>query len=174
MREYSIRQANTADAVTIARIHIDVWRTTYNGFVDPDVLAGFSYETRADRWRQWLGDESSIVLVAEMNDSHEILGFCQSGAARESDPRFNSEIYAIYILDEHHRKGIGRELVRQTASILASRGYTSIMAWVLADNPAVKFYEALGGKIIRKRGISIGRTDLEEIAYGWNDLKALL
>ena len=59
------------------------------------------------------------------------------------------------------------------AQRLAQHGLTSMLVWVLADNPACYFYEALGGTYLREKMIVIGGKELREIAYGWQDTKRL-
>ena len=41
------------------------------------------------------------------------------------------------------------------------------------DNPYRRFYENLGGKLVGKQPIEIGKQTLTEVAYGWDDLKAI-
>lgn len=174
MRNFAVRRANTADAGGIAKVHIDSWRSTYSGIVDPEVLASLSYESREQRWLEWLGDGNGIVLVAEDSTTGRIVGFCHSGETRDRDPRFSSEIYAIYIYREFQGKGIGRALVSETARILGNLGYSSVSVWVLAENPNRRFYEKLGGRPIVRRAVSIGSSDLEEICFGWTNMAALI
>jgi ribosomal protein S18 acetylase RimI-like enzyme len=65
--------------------------------------------------------------------------------------------------------------MRTAAREFARRGHTSMLLWVLNDNlPARKFYEALGGKILREKPISIGDQTLPEISYGWDNLINLI
>jgi hypothetical protein len=44
------------------------------------------------------------------------------------------------------------------------------VVWVLAENPARRFYEALGGKIVFEKRIEIGGASLVEVAYGWEEM----
>ncbi|MEH2335623.1 hypothetical protein [Nostoc sp.] len=39
-----IREANLADAPTIARVHVNAWRTTYSNLMPAKFLADLSYE----------------------------------------------------------------------------------------------------------------------------------
>jgi len=49
-----------------------------------------------------------------------------------------------------------------------------MLVWVLVDNhPARRFYEALGGQELRTQPIEIGGVTLEEVAYGWQDIRGL-
>jgi hypothetical protein len=45
-----------------------------------------------------------------------------------------------------------------------------MLIWVIEENPACRFYEALGGKRIDTRDSEIGGKKLREIAYGWEDI----
>lgn len=57
---------------------------------------------------------------------------------------------------------------------LNQSGLTSILVWVLADNPAVKFYQSLGGQQVTQKIINANGIELAEIAYGWNDAQVLI
>jgi hypothetical protein len=46
--------------------------------------------------------------------------------------------------------------------------------WVLALNPAKKFYERLGGKVIGQKQIERGGQTFTEVAYGWQSLNVFL
>ena len=46
-----------------------------------------------------------------------------------------------------------------------------MLLWVLQDNhPARRFYESMGGEHVDEKTITIGGTDLIEVAYGWKDI----
>jgi GNAT superfamily N-acetyltransferase len=171
-----IRKAILSDVPTIARVHVDTWRTTYRGIVPDEHLATLSYERRANGWQQILNrasEDGNFTYVAEENPG-EIIGFANGGVERTGDPVYKGELMAIYILQTHQRKGIGRCLVQAVAEELSRSGTTSMMVWVLADNPACRFYAALGGKPVHQKELEIGGKPLIEIAYGWTDTASLL
>lgn len=60
------------------------------------------------------------------------------------------------------------------AEKLAAAGLTSMIVWVLKDNPACAFYETLGGTRVGSKPIVIGGANLEETAFGWLDIQTLL
>lgn len=43
-----------------------------------------------------------------------------------------------------------------------------MIIFALAENPACKFYEAIGGKRIGTEEIEIGGEEFTEIVFGWN------
>jgi UDP-N-acetylmuramate dehydrogenase len=68
---------------------------------------------------------------------------------------------------------VGRRLVGAVAHALAEAGMPSMLLWVFADNPARRFYEALGGQLVARQTFELGGTTLAEVAYGWPDVSPL-
>jgi hypothetical protein len=63
--------------------------------------------------------------------------------------------------------------VLAVAERLARLGFRAMTVWVLADNPACRFYESLGGARVREEEIERGGRALKKVAYGWADIGAL-
>lgn len=166
-----IRAATTTDVPGIARVHVESWRTTYRGIVPDGVLDDLKAESREAMWRQVVGNERQHSFVAL--DGDRIVGFANGGVERENDPVFTAELYAIYLLQTHQRRGLGRTLLEAVVGGLEARGHTAMLVWVLKDNPSVAFYESITGQFVREKDIEIGGKNLKEIAYGWTDIGAL-
>jgi L-amino acid N-acyltransferase YncA len=169
-----IREAEITDAVAIARVHVDSWRTTYVGIVPTDYLAGLSYEQRAEEWHRTLSKpiELELVYVAE-DPAGNVIGFAWGGPERSGHDAYKGELFAIYLLEEYQRQGMGKQLLSWVAKRFLQQGVQSMLVWVLADNPSRRFYEALGGQLVSEQKITIGGVDLLEVAYGWPDLSCL-
>jgi GNAT superfamily N-acetyltransferase len=170
-----IRKALPQDAPSIARVHVDSWRTSYASILSSQLLASLSY---ADRQKMWSGilalpSGQSLVYVAETPE-RQVVGFVSAGPERAGADDYRGEIYALYLLQSFHRQGIGRQLFQAAAAELAQRGLDSLLVWVLAGNPARAFYEALGGQYLREQGIEIGGQRLVEVAYGWQNTLILI
>ena len=62
-----IRAAAPADTEAIGRVHVETWRSAYQGLVADAYLAGLSPAERAARWRTFLAerDPARVLLVAE-------------------------------------------------------------------------------------------------------------
>jgi GNAT superfamily N-acetyltransferase len=170
-----IRLGNVEDAGAIAMVHIDSWRTTYKGIIPDHVLDGLDYVRNNMRMRDMLGDlgEMKCCFVAD-DDDGRIVGFAFGGPNREADTGYNAELYGIYLLKDYQGRGLGKRLVRKVAEWLAKRNYDSMLVWVLEKNPARYFYEALGGQPVGRKQITIGNVPLEELSYGWPDLRELI
>jgi ribosomal protein S18 acetylase RimI-like enzyme len=170
-----IRQATLEDAAGITKVHIDTWRTTYRGIVPDEFLANMSYEERTQRWTNIFNNSEgkSYHFVAE-NDDGCIVGFVSGGVNRDEHPRYQSELYAIYILEAYHGQGIGKRLTVALVERLLQMGLDSMILWVIAVNPARRFYEALGGQLVGTQQFEIAGASIDEVAYGWPDIRTLL
>ena len=166
-----IRSAVPNDADAIARVHIDSWLTTYRGLMPDNVLDNLSFDRRREWWQSILRDQAEQVLVAE--EDSQVVGFTYFGAERENDPVYRGELYAIYLLMDYQKKGIGRLLFKASAEGLLKLGMNNMLLWVLSINPARHFYERLGGKYLRDKSVEIGGASLQESAYGWSDIHPL-
>lgn len=163
-----IREAVLEDADGIARVHVDSWRTTYKGIISDSYLDSLSYEQRAENWRRGIGH--NILLIAE-DANGNIVGFATGGKERTSNYDVDGELYAIYLLQEVQGQRIGSELMKAITELLKEQGYSSMLVWVLEDNPSKNFYEAHGGERVAEEMIEIGGKEFKEIAYAWSILE---
>jgi GNAT superfamily N-acetyltransferase len=169
-----IRKATVSDARAIAKIAVDTWRSTYQGIVPQEFLDLLSYENRARRWKQMLENESDAFTYVAEDESEGIVGFANGCPERTDHPNYEGELAAIYVLDTYQKQGIGQSLVKAIAQTLVEMGHTTMMVWVLKDNPARGFYDAISGQIVEQKQVEIGGVSLTEVAYGWTDLRSLL
>jgi ribosomal protein S18 acetylase RimI-like enzyme len=161
-----IRPATIKDAVAIAQVHVESWRTTYRGMLPEEFLASLSEAGYADRWERVIRDDASLVHVVE--HAGNVVGFASGGRERAGETGYTGELYAIYLLESAQRRGQGRELVRVIVEGLRRMELRDMIIWVLRDNrPARLFYERLGGVYVRSQPITIGPATLEEVSYGW-------
>lgn len=154
-------------------VHVEGWRQAYTDILSRDFLNSLSYERAEEIWRRTLSSPGEITLVAEIPETG-IVGFVSAGAERSEDPLYTGEVYAIYLLKSHWRQGIGKRLFKEAARALRQDGHIALLVWVLKDNPACRFYEALGGIYLRAQEIQIGEQRLLEVAYGWKDTLPLI
>ncbi len=167
-----IREACPTDAGAIARVHVDTWRTAYAGILPAEFLAGLSYAGREQMWKQALtADRPATCMVVAETDDGEVVGFAYGAPEREGNPLYRGELFAIYVLKGHQRRGVGRRLFSAMVHHFISQDIDSMLLWVLEDNhPACRFYELMGGEYVEQKTITIGGTDLIEVAYGWKDI----
>ena len=95
------------------------------------------------------------------------------GPIRERLAAYDAELYTIYLLEKVQGRGIGKNLLSAVAQALVGRNHTSMIVWVLEQNPAVCFYEKTGAERLMSKQIEIGGVSLIELALGWPDVAAL-
>jgi len=166
------RRATPADAEAIGAMHVQAWREAYAGLMADDVLAGLDPMQRAAMWHGIIA-EGGAVWLAEQDGA--VVGFGSCGRQRDESLPFAGEIGALYVLRRAQRRGIGRRLMAAMAGDLLAQGWSSASLWVLEDNaPARRFYEALGGRCVARREQERLGVRHIGIAYGWEDVTALL
>src|SRR5882757_6731432 len=168
----TIRKAKIEDAAAIAHVHVESWKTTYAGIVSDVFLASLNKEVRTQSWQEQILTANISILVAE--EETGIFGFAAGGKIREKLDDFDAELYAIYLLHERQKQGAGRTLCLTLASALQTSGFTSMIVWVLEQNPSLSFYERLGTMQVARKIINIGGADLQELALAWPSLDRLI
>ena len=166
----AIRPARLDDAAAIAHVHVESWRTTYAGIVPDAYLKGLDEMLRAKLWSERI-QSGSQVSVAEWGG--RVVGFAAGGPNREPVGECDAELYAIYLLRDAQKRGIGLGLLRSMANALMERNFKSMAVWVLEQNRSRVFYEKTGARMVTSKVIEIGGAKLMEVAYAWADLAVL-
>jgi len=136
---------------------------------------GFLLKKRLASRKEILKSKHILHLAAVLDK--QIIGFADAGPIR-SDSRLDQhpyfkdqkaiigEIYAIYLLEQHKGKGVGKALYKRCRIWFKQHGMETFVTWVLANNQrARRFYESEGGKIIGEMTIKIGDKEYQEVCY---------
>ncbi|TVX94607.1 GNAT family N-acetyltransferase [Paenibacillus agilis] len=169
----NVRSAYRQDIEGLSVVHVNSWKTTYEGVIADAVLSNLSIEGRKKSW-EWIfenqkQDETTYVIETEGT----IVGFINGGKSRELELDYDAEIYSLYLLKEVQGSGYGKLLFHKLVNQLRSDNYHSMMVWVLEANPSLGFYKKMGGQYISQKEIKIGGETLIEVAFGWNDLSII-
>ena len=163
------RKATARDIPQIAEVHVESWQKSFQGVVPQEFTDGLSVEKRENAFREVFFNEDYQMFVAETAEG-KIVGFADFGRASHEEFGFDAELFAIYLLPEFQRKGVGGGLFKTGVRDLREKGRKSMCLQALADSPYRAFYEKLGGKIIGKSSHKLGDVDYETVYYGWEDL----
>lgn len=179
----TIRPARIADAATIAAVHVAAWRSTYPGILPDEYLARLSVRRQTAHYDATIRAGVAVhVAVASGPDLGaggglpRVIGFSTGGRARGpmAAQLAEGEIETLYVLDDWRERGVGRRLVRATASHLAGLGCASALVWVLRENPSRWFYARLGGKPAAEMPVQVGGTSVMQTAYVWSPIDRLV
>ena len=167
----TVRNAEPGDIARIAEIYVETWRDAYAGILPDRGLLGMSAERQAVQWRRTLDHDRIKVAV---DSRHGPVGFGSAGRSRDGRLPYGGEIYTLYVRPDFQGRGIGGRLLIALFEALLRDGVDSAMLWVLADNPARFFYEAMGGKWAAVREETLWGVTLPERGYAWADLSAAI
>jgi GNAT superfamily N-acetyltransferase len=109
--------------------------------------------------RQWVRS----AYIAEDADGR-IVGFAAAGPTRVASLGPAGELYAIYVLPQWQRLGLGRQLFHRAVESLVTPGVDAIVTWVFAANPSSSFFESLGGTMVASTS---SRSGLPKVAYAY-------
>lgn len=126
----------------------------HHATVDPDVPGvpprdedGW-WRIRSGRYREWLEDPGSFVLVAEHGSAgpvgYALVTFHDEDDSHVTGERF-AELQTIVVLDEHRGEGVGRALLREVYRQVRDADVEEMVIGVLATNErALRLYEREG------------------------------
>ncbi|OJW47800.1 MAG: hypothetical protein BGO67_09135 [Alphaproteobacteria bacterium 41-28] len=176
---YEIREARIGDAEDIAFVHTMAWKAAYKGILNQAFLDNVSLEERLRFRQKILTEGKGLQYVALWKN--QVIGFCDAhvlhfhenqhlSAEQRQRRTERGEIYALYLLENHQHKGIGKALFGKIRIQLKEQGLTPFLAWVFKDNHrARRFYVSQGGILVDEISARIGDQDYQEVAYRFED-----
>jgi len=174
-QRFVIFPAGPADAEALARTHVASWRETYRGLLPDAYLARMSEAAHARRFAHVLLKPGPDDVTLAAADRGGIVGYAQGGPSRRR-VEGEAEVATLYLVRGAQGRGLGGQLLRQTARALAAHGARSLVISVLQGNVAARrFYEHLGGEAEPARQEpGPGGAVYWEVAYRWPEIGTLL
>ncbi|PSN84154.1 GNAT family N-acetyltransferase [Candidatus Marsarchaeota G2 archaeon ECH_B_SAG-G16] len=147
-KKVSIRQAQKSDVEKLAALVVRLKKL--NEEFDPLLkVRSDAYEVALKDYDEILTREDYLVLVCEYNS--EVVGVLRAHVRerRYYEPRIEGVIEDFYIMPEHRRKRLGREMVKIASEELKKRGAGLIVAEFPFQNKiASDFYQKLGFRAV--------------------------
>ncbi len=167
----TFREANIADTLAIAKVHVQSWRESFAGIVPQTFLEKMSVENRAKAFEKGFTVDFYKMFVAETQENG-IVGFADFGKIRDNQSKFEAELYAIYLLRDVQRKGIGGKLFDLGVKYLVANNMNSLSLTALEASPYKRFYEKMGGHLVERKTTNLEGKSYATVIYGWNKLDA--
>ena len=175
--EFLIRPGRSSDAPGLARIQVANFQSDYANLLPQGFLEIFSVEDQEQDWNEILQTPSDeAVLVAE-KITGQVAGYAIGRRSPWPAGGFEVELQSLHVKPGERGRGIGRSLISAVAARYLEAGQKGLYLWVLAENPARRLYERLGGELLGRKeweNNAYFETRIFEIAYGWQDLKGLM
>lgn len=164
--DYIIRMNELRDQGQMARIKIDGWKNAYDKIIASKYLNQLDYTSQKERYISSFEDYKNLVLVADRDG--EILGYsCFNYFDKKA--KYDAELVSLYIKKSEAGRGIGSNLLIETAKELYNNGCSNMIVWCLVDNHnGINFYEGLGGKIVDQKKAKIGDEYYDEYGFFFN------
>ena len=166
---FVLRQASAGDAAAIARLHVEVWRATYRDLASAEAYDALDEALRRRRREEMLATSLPRRSALLVESAGVLAGFGLAGPA--SDPAFGAraEIKFLYIDGRFQRRGLGRLLFDQMRQDMAEAGFPGVaLAVVVGNDPAIAFYEALGGRRIGRMTDPGPLWRSDNFIYAWD------
>lgn len=161
--DYVIRKNRYEDQEQMAHIKVDGWKNAYDRIISSSYLNALNYKEQTERYQASFEEYKDYVFVAVRGD--EVLGYSCFNPTPNVD-NFDSELVSLYIKPTEIGRGIGTELFIATRKQMIKFGKKNMIVWCLSDNEnAIRFYEKLGGKIVKTKDAKIGDQTYKEYGF---------
>ncbi|MEK6222147.1 MAG: GNAT family N-acetyltransferase, partial [Chloroflexota bacterium] len=123
--------AKLQDVPAIATIHVSAWQEAYKALMPAEVLDKLSVAKRTTMWERSMASPRSSTTIYIAEEEGEAVGFIAGGPPQTEVKDYRAEVYALYILPSHWRKGLGRQLMQKIITNFQEHNKTSMVIWVL-------------------------------------------
>lgn len=171
---FSLREAAPEDIDELAGLHVAIWRETYCELAPAEAFAALDVPRRKVFWQDKFDHPAAGqgIFLAEVNG--RLAGFCLTSASSNPDFGEMAEIKFLYVSGDFKRQGIGKRLISKAAQHLIAAGYRSAGLGVVEGNePAIRFYSALGGREAGRYTDAGPLWRSRNIIYAWPDITLL-
>jgi GNAT superfamily N-acetyltransferase len=135
-----LRAAESADAMSVARVHVRSWQSAYRDLLPGEYLDQLRPEDRAQRYDFESRDRLKPQTIVA-TEAGEIRGFATTAPSRDADLAGYGELFALYVDPDYWGRGIGVALVSAARDRLVALGFGNALLWVLRGNVrADRFY----------------------------------
>jgi GNAT superfamily N-acetyltransferase len=162
---FQIREAQAAEALAIAALHVQTYNETHCGGED----RGPPLELRSRQWSDlFASNDGSWFCYVAVDNLGNFIGFARGTPHDGGVPGYQGELNKIYVQRVHHRQGIGKQLLLAVARQFIERGVNSMLLFGDAGNPSNGFYQHFGAERL------LSPTGEFHGGYGWRDLQKLV
>ena len=161
-------EATKDHARGIAEVHVQSWQEAYAGIVPDDLLANLSVAKRTESWTTIICSKQRPQFTVVALDNGRVVGFSNGGVPQNRALGYECELSALYLIQSHQKRGVGRELFHRLLTLMARLEPRDMYLWVLSDCATVGFYRHLGGEYKKTETIVLGGKSLNKDLYVWS------
>ena len=166
MENVIIRKVRKEDLLEVVNIQINGWKTAYQGIIEEEYLQNMNQEERLKKKEEDYKKKDGFI-VAEL--SNHVVGFCRyidNNSYSQEVAIADCELLALYVRVDLKRHGIGKKLFDYVKKEFHEKNKEKMILWCLKENePSKRFYEKMGGRVIKERSIAIGEKEYLEVCF---------
>jgi len=137
---FRLRKARLSDTQEIASIHVNSWKSAFEGLMPERYINSYTLEDRNFEWFKVLKSGSESVIIAE--NKSRLVGFISYSESEDED---SLDLNKLYLCPSIYGKGVGYLLMKQMESEAKTAGIKLISLYVLDNNQsAINFYSKQG------------------------------
>lgn len=141
----NFRDAEPKDAEAIGQVRVAAWRAAYQPFMPKEFLKAMDATRNLSELRTRLVNQNSHFTLSVAEECGQVVAFSIIGKPRYEAPPKTIELWAVNVLPEYWRRGIGTSLVKRAIAFSSFSGFNSIELWCIKGNtPAQETYKKLG------------------------------
>ncbi|MFN4085676.1 MAG: GNAT family N-acetyltransferase [Spirosomataceae bacterium] len=153
--------ATSDDWAVIRDLAHAIWPSTYQDVIPADQIDYMLHRGYSeDAIQQQVEEGHRFYLVLQ---SQEPIGFFSWQPITTEQ----AKLQKLYVLPASQGKGTGTKLLEKVKELTRQEGYKQLILNVNRSNPAVGFYEKVGGKRLEEVDIPYGPYVLNDYVYGW-------
>lgn len=164
-----IRKARIEDSKNVANLVKRGWQTAYKGLIDQEFLDSMNENEMTKKWTSNIFSQNKDDNIYVYEENNKILGIIRFGKANDEEKINDAEIYVLYVEPKLKRNGIGSKLFNYAENYFIENNFKKLIIWCLKGNePSIKFYKKMGGKIFAERKANVNNIELEEVGLEYN------
>lgn len=139
------RYAEPKDAKAIGEIRVATWRAAYREFMPQDFLKTLDSSRNIAELKERLSNQSDDFTISVAEKRGDVVAFSIVGKPRYEAVSGTIELWAVNVLPNFWRMGIGSGLVARAINYASRAGFESIELWCIKGNTsAQEVYRKLG------------------------------
>ncbi len=163
MNNLIIRNITEKDLNDIATIQVTGWQSAYQDFIDNNYLKSLNISERLEKLKtNYMYNKFIVALI-----DNEVVGFARYILANNyQDINADCELSALYVKPNLKNMGIGSALFNYVKEDMLKNNKEEMIGWCFKDNYlSRKFYEKMGGEVIREKTTIINNKEYGEVCY---------
>lgn len=163
-----VRFAKEYDWEDMAEIHALSKKKAYSEIIHTDILDCAVNDKEYRDKHMKIRMQKRISLVADSDESDELLGFAQFVFGNESsNPSYaNAELCSLYVHPNFQSVGVGTALLNRVKQLCrAGENYNLALFCLKENDSAIQFYKKNGGTIIKEQMLEFGDKEYPAVIF---------